>query len=88
MRGEESSNRSGSARDDERLKAVQDILRDHGFDEVRSEIVGGRGEIVALSAPQHLMMGLAEVAGELTTEIKGLGFHYIALDLDSSEVLD
>ncbi len=62
---------------DDRIAAVEALLRAHGIPTARVDAVGQGGEIAAVSAP------LAHIAvlTELAPRIKALGFRYVAMDL-------
>lgn len=71
-----------------RFEALRLLLSEYGLAEVLPEVAGDRGEIAALTAPAHRIAEVWPRIAELTGQIKALGFHYVALDLQGAEVLD
>jgi hypothetical protein len=62
---------------DERVEAVEALLRREGIEGAQVSAAGGAGEIAALSVEHRHAARLAALA----PAIKALGFKYVALDL-------
>jgi PP-loop superfamily ATP-utilizing enzyme len=70
---------------DERVARAERLLAARGFAGAEVSVEGHEREIAAVRVPAGAWERLAEDEGVLATEVKALGFRYVALDLAPAE---
>lgn len=71
-----------------RPEALGELLREHGLDQVRTDLVGTRREIAVLALPDQRADNFTRAAASLVRiapAIKALGFRYATLELPGAE---
>ena len=65
-----------------RVENAERLLRERGFASAIVRVVGHEGEIAAVAVARRDWERLLEEGSEIATELRRLGFRYVALDLE------